>query len=163
MRRMIPQKKRLLNADVYNLVPCCYLTNFVLFIEKITFWNQFSLFWWQWRWPDRIWQIFHLCWKILKVHNLVPCCCLTNFVLLYWKITLFKPIQPVLMAVEVTWWRFVKFFTSVGKFWNPGQRRVANSSLALKMSLSHHIKIKAAGFVDQDRYCLISSDWCIVS
>ena len=40
---------------------------------------------------------------------------------------------------------------------------VTPSYLALKMSLSHHKQIKTAGFVDQDRYCLISSDWCIVS
>ena len=44
MRRMIPQKKRLLNADVYNLVPCCSLTNFVFFIEKTTFLNQLVCF-----------------------------------------------------------------------------------------------------------------------
>ena len=37
------------------------------------------------------------------------------------------------------------------------------SYFALKMSLSHHKQIKAAGFVHQYRYCLISSDWCIVS
>ena len=93
MRRMIPQKKRLLNADVFNLVSCCCLTNFVIFIEKITFLNNLTCFNGNRDGLVAMWQFFHLCWKILKVHNLIPCCCLTIFVLFMEKITFINQIN----------------------------------------------------------------------
>ena len=34
---------------------------------------------------------------------------------------------------------------------------------SLKFSLSLHKQIKSAAFEGQDRYCIISSDWCIIS
>ena len=34
---------------------------------------------------------------------------------------------------------------------------------SLKLSLSLHKQIKSAAFEGQDRYCIISSDWCIIS